>query len=173
MCDSLQWSSSLEYEYLSSRSSISSSHDILSGYFHEGLLTGPTLDNKSITVVWTSLISCLKLSKQAWLPRRWAIVACVIPPVLYWENIHKTTKFFHFIHSGVSMRGKLRGYGCRLSSKALFPQRGLNYSTTSQQGCFISSRSWDKLKCKWKVIVKKLKKSKKILALTASNFLKI
>ena len=75
MCDSLQWSSSLEYEYLSSSSSISSSHDILSGYFHEGLLTGPTLDNKSATVVWTSLMSCFKLSRQAWLPRRWAIVA--------------------------------------------------------------------------------------------------
>lgn len=77
ICESLQWSTLLEWEYLSRSSSISSSQDILSGYFQEGLLTGPTLDNKSMTVVWTSVMSCFKLSRQAWLPRRWAILETI------------------------------------------------------------------------------------------------
>ena len=111
MCDSLQWSSSLEYEYLSSRSSISSSHDILSGYFHEGLLTGPTLDNKSITVVWTSLTSCLKLSKQAWLPSRWAII---VASVLLRNNPqnHKILPLYTLYeskHSRLWMKFKFKG----------------------------------------------------------------
>ena len=95
---------------------MSNSHAILSGYFHEGLCTGPTLDNKSSTVVWTSVMSCSKLSRQAWLPRRWAI----------WIKIDQIAKFklllcFNFRMSFFTIQTGLLFYIYSLITRNLYP----------------------------------------------------
>ena len=95
---------------------MSNSHAILSGYFHEGLRTGPTLDNKSNTVVWTSVMSCFKLSRQAWLPRRWAI----------WFKIDQIAKFklllcFNFRMSFLRYKPGLLFYIYSFITRNLYP----------------------------------------------------